>query len=35
MGERAHRMGGELAVLPRAGGGTQVRLACHAPGRER
>jgi two-component system nitrate/nitrite sensor histidine kinase NarX len=39
MGERAHRMGGELAVLPRVGGGTQVRLACHAPapapGRER
>ena len=31
MSERAHRMGGELSVLPRRGGGTLVRLACHAP----
>lgn len=31
MSERAHRVGGELSVLPRPGGGTLVRLACHAP----
>jgi nitrate/nitrite-specific signal transduction histidine kinase len=27
MSERARRLGGDLTVLPRADGGTQVRLA--------
>ncbi|WP_298834288.1 GAF domain-containing protein [uncultured Piscinibacter sp.] len=31
MSERAHRLGGEFSVGARPGGGTRVRLACHAP----
>jgi two-component system nitrate/nitrite sensor histidine kinase NarX len=31
MSERAHRMGGELTIVQRPGGGTRVRLVCPAP----